>query len=83
MDGLHHSFEYGIEDLSRLLGVAIGKQLHRALEVGEEHGDLLALALEGALGGEDPLREVLRRVGLRRRESRRACCLRRDGLPAL
>ena len=39
---------------------------HRALEVGEEHGDLLALAFEGALGGEDLLREMLRRVLLGR-----------------
>jgi len=24
MDGLHHAFEHGIEELSRLLGVAVG-----------------------------------------------------------
>ena len=39
---------------------------HRALEVGEEHGDLLALAFEGALGGEDLLGKVLGGVGLGR-----------------
>ena len=49
MDGLHHPLEDRVEELARLLGVAVGEQLHRALEVGEEHGDLLALALEGAL----------------------------------
>ena len=49
VDGLHHAFEDGIEELARLLGVAVGEQLHRALEVGEEHGDLLALAFESAL----------------------------------
>ena len=48
VDGLHHALEDGIEELARLLGVAVGEQLHRALEVGEEDGDLLALALEGA-----------------------------------
>ena len=47
VDGLHHALEHGIEELARLLGVAVGQQLHRALEVGEEHRDLLALALEG------------------------------------
>jgi hypothetical protein len=69
VDRLHHAFEHGIEELPRLLGVAVRQQLHRALEVGEEHGDLLALALEGALRGEDLLGEVLRRVGVRRGEA--------------
>ena len=64
VDGLHHPLEHGIEELPRLLGVAVGEQLHRALEVGEEHGDLLALALEGGLRGEDLLGEVLGGVGL-------------------
>ena len=68
VDGLHHALEHGVEELARLLGIAVGEQLHRALEVGEEHGDLLALALEGGLGGEDPLGEVLRRVDVGRRE---------------
>ena len=57
-----------VEELARLLWVAIGEQLHGALEVGEEDGDLLALALEGGLRGQDLLGEVLRRVALRRRE---------------
>ena len=48
VDGLHHPLEDGVEELARLLGVAVGEQLHRALEVGEEHRDLLALAFEGA-----------------------------------
>ena len=47
VDRLHHPLEHGIEEPARLLGIAVGEQLHRALEVGEEHGDLLALALEG------------------------------------
>ena len=54
----------GIEQLARLLGIAVGEQLHRALEVGEEHGHLLALALQRGLRGEDLLGEVLGRVGL-------------------
>jgi len=65
MHGLHHAFEHGIEKLPGLLGVAVGKQFHRALEVGEEHRDLLAFAFESAPGGEDLLGEVLRGIGLR------------------
>jgi hypothetical protein len=53
VDGLHHPLEDGIEELPGLLGVAVGQQLHRALEIGEEHRHLLALAFEGGLGGED------------------------------
>ena len=56
---------------ARLLGIAVGEQLHRALEVGEQDRDLLALAFEGAARGEDPLGQVPRRVGLRGGELRR------------
>jgi hypothetical protein len=31
--------------LARLFGIAVGEQLHGALEVGEEDRDVLALAL--------------------------------------
>ena len=65
VDGVHHALEHRVEELARLLGVAVGEQLHRALEVGEEDRDLLALAFEGGLGGEDLLGEVLGGVGLR------------------
>jgi hypothetical protein len=64
VDGLHHVLEHGVENLPRLLGITVGEQLHRALEVGEEYGDLLALTLEGGLGGEDLLGEVFRGVAL-------------------
>ena len=64
VDGLHHASSTGSRS-SRVLGVAVGEELHRALEVGEEDGDLLALAFEGGPRGEDPLGEVLGRVGLR------------------
>ena len=74
VDGLHHPFEDGIEELPRVLGVTVGEQLHRALEVGEEHRDLLALAFEGGLGRENLLGEVLGRVALRWAESRARHC---------
>src|SRR5215831_8779031 len=44
---------------------------HGAPEIGEKDRDLLALALKGRLGCEDPFREVLWRVRLRRPEPRR------------
>jgi hypothetical protein len=44
--------------------VAVDQQLHRALQVGEQHGHLLALTLEGWLGGEDAFGEVLGGVGV-------------------
>jgi hypothetical protein len=50
VDGLHHPFEHRVENLACLFRVTVGEQLHRALEVGEEHRHLLALALQGALG---------------------------------
>ena len=70
VDGLHHPLEDGIEELPGLLGVAVGEQLHRALQVGEEHRDLLALAFEGGLRGEDLLGEVLGGVASQVRPNR-------------
>jgi hypothetical protein len=64
MDGFHHPLEDGIEELAGFFRVPISQQLHGALEVGEEHGDLFPLAFEGGLRGEDLLGEVLRGVGL-------------------
>ena len=49
VDGLHHPLEHGIEDVPGLLGIAIRDQLHRALQVREEHRHLLALAFERGL----------------------------------
>jgi len=58
-------------------------RLFRALEIGEEDGDLLTLALERSLGGEDLLGQVLRSVGLGRGEPRLSCYLRNNRLPTL
>ena len=69
VDGLHHPLEDGVEELPGLLGVPVGEQLHRALHVGEEHGDLLALPLERALRGQDPFGQVFRGVRVRSREA--------------
>jgi hypothetical protein len=47
MDGLHHEGEDGVEEAPGLLGIPVCERLHRALEIGKEDGELLALALEG------------------------------------
>ncbi len=44
---------------SCLLRVAVGEQFLRALEAGEEDRDLLTLAFQGGLGGEDFLGQEL------------------------
>ena len=42
-----------------LLGIAVGwGGSDGALEIGKQHGDLLALAFQGAFGGEDLLRQI-------------------------
>ena len=58
VDGLHHQLEDRVENRARLLGIAVGEQLHGALEVSEEDGDLLALALEGCPRREDSLGQM-------------------------
>jgi hypothetical protein len=51
--------EEAVEDRVPLLGIDLLSQLHRALHVGKEDGDLLALALERGLRLEDLVGEVL------------------------
>ena len=46
--GRHHALQHRVEELARLLGVAVGQQLHRAFEIGKEHRDLLAFAFQRA-----------------------------------
>ena len=69
---LHHGADRRIEQLMDALGVATSDQLERTLDVGEQHGDLLALALDRAPGGADALGQVLGGVGLGRGEFRPA-----------
>jgi hypothetical protein len=65
VNGLHHVLKDRVEYLARFLRVTISEELHRALQIGEEHGDLLALTLQGALGREDLLGEMLGGEALR------------------
>ena len=49
VDGFHHPLEDRVEEAACLFGVAISEQLHGALEVGEQHRDQLAFALQAAI----------------------------------
>ena len=69
--GVHHVLQRGIEEALRGFGVEVTDQLRRALEVGKEHRDLLALAFQGTAGREDLLREI--RGGIRQGCGRRRC----------
>jgi hypothetical protein len=46
--GVHHQLQRGVDDLACEVGVHAVEQRHRALDVGEQHGDDLALV--GVLG---------------------------------
>ena len=59
MHRFHHPLENRIQNLPCLLGIAIREQLHRALQVGEQHRHLLALAFERGLRQENFFGEVL------------------------
>jgi hypothetical protein len=80
MDRGHHLLQHRVEELARLLGIAVGQQLHGAFQVGEQHGDLLAFTFEGGLRGEDFLGQIPRGIPQRRwgMRSRRRWALRRE-----
>ncbi len=80
MHGVHQPLENRVEDRARLFGITVFQQFHGTLEVGEEHGDLFALTLHGALRRQDLIDEVLRRVCVGRGESWRRA---RGRVPAL
>jgi hypothetical protein len=61
--GGHEAFEHRIEDVPRFLGIAVRQQFHGALEISEQHCDLLALAFHGAAGMQDLLGQMLGSVG--------------------
>src|SRR3989441_4442855 len=71
VDTVREDPEEAIEEAMPFLGIDALGELHRAREIGEEDGDRLALAFEGALPGEDLLDEVARCVGARLGAGRR------------
>jgi hypothetical protein len=66
VNSLHHPLHHSIEQSSGFLRVAVGQEFHRALQICEENGYLLAFAFEGALRGSDLLGKVLRCIRIRR-----------------
>ena len=59
----HHVLQGRIKELLGGFRVAIAHQLGGALEVGKQHGDLLALAFHGIAGMQDLLGQILGGVG--------------------
>ena len=57
--------EEALHDPVPVLGIDRLREIHRALEVGEENGHLLALAFQRASRRQDLLGEVLRGIGRR------------------
>jgi hypothetical protein len=64
--GVHHHLDGGIEELLGGFGVETMNEFGRVLEIGKQHRDLLALALQGGAGGEDFFGQIGGRVGKRR-----------------
>jgi len=58
-----------IEELLGGFGIEAPDEFRRVLEIGKEHGDLLALPGEGGPGGKDLVGEMGRRVDERRLDS--------------
>jgi len=55
VDGVHHHLDRAVEELLGLFRVAILDQLGRALDIGEQDGDLLALTSQRVTAGQDLL----------------------------
>jgi hypothetical protein len=77
--GCYQALQHGIEECAGVLGVAVGQQLQRAFQVGEQHGDVLALAFQGTPRGQDLLDQMARGITNRWLETWRAW---RGSLPA-
>jgi hypothetical protein len=60
---VHHEAQGGVQQGTGLFRVETGDQLGRALDVGKEHRDLLALALQDVPVGEDLLDEIQWGIG--------------------
>ena len=60
VDGAHHPLDGAVEQALGVLGIAVADQLGRADDVGEQDGDLLALAGKSIAAGQDLLGQVLR-----------------------
>ena len=50
MHGSHHALQHRVEELARLLRVAVSQEFHGAFEIGKEHRDLLAFPFQDTAG---------------------------------
>ena len=57
--GVHHPLQHGVEDHPALLETAVGEQLQRAPQVGEQDGEEHALPVEGSACAEQALAAFL------------------------
>jgi hypothetical protein len=69
MHGAGEELEAAVHDRVDDLGIEALRQRAEPHDIGEEHRDLLALALEGSLGREDLLGEMPWRISVRRGEA--------------
>jgi hypothetical protein len=65
VDGRHDALQHRAKELVDLFWVTVGQEFHGALEVGEQHRDLLALAFQGTAGRENLFGQIGGRVGER------------------
>ena len=63
MHAVHHAVQRRVEELLGGFRVETANQFGGIFQVGKQHGDLLALAFQGAFGREDLVREIGRGIG--------------------
>jgi hypothetical protein len=63
VDAVGEDLKEAVHDPIPLLRIDLLAEVHRAFQIREEHGHVLALSLDGASRREDLLSEVLRRIG--------------------
>jgi hypothetical protein len=63
---VHHHAECSVQDAPGVLRISVLDQRERTLHIGEQHGDLLALAFQSRARAQDPLCQIAGRAGLDR-----------------
>jgi hypothetical protein len=63
MHGVHHDAEHRVQDAPGVLRIDVLDQRERALDVGEQHGDLLAFAFQSRARAQDALGQMPGRAG--------------------
>ena len=74
MHGVHHDAERRVQDAPRVLRIDVLDQRERAFDVGEQHRDLLALALQRRARAQDAFGQMSGRAGRDRWPRRGLAC---------